>query len=1632
MASNGNTRMNDLPRGVGKLLGWPTSPPRKTHGRARLEPREWMGACLRLARQGTLKQGLVALLIGLMVRPSQAMEVPQVFGRTPAAVWPQAPLAVEPGSAMPFHGEGVEQGKELREPQPPTTAGEQPPILQIQTPANSVHTPDRGAMFGEAPAIITPPATLTVTFPAQGIFTVVATGDPTPTYQWQKSTDGGTTWGDVSGAKAATLTTPATTLADSGAKYRVVATNGIGTAATSAEATLTVVAPLPVIAYSPSSQTLNLGVAMTPWTPTNTGGAATGWTISPALPAGLSLNATTGAILGTPTADQVLTTHTVTASNSGGSATATINLTVQTPPVPGAPAPATVVAGSNATFSTSATGTGPFTYQWQRSDDNVTGVTDMGFGLGDGTKTTFQIARTRKVNSDWGGTWPEYSKPRTNLVKHSQDFSQSTWSTSTLQVTADNVMAPDGTMTADTLTAPTSGTYSVSNTMVASAPALTSSVYVKKGTLTNGIFALRNETTATTLSFGYFNFETGVISGSGWTATALGNGWVRLQYRCRAGISVGDTLRFYPGITGNPLNAGDSWVVWGAQVEPLEPGIPTPSRYIPTGASAVTMNPDFTGAHWEPLSNFPPTAAVSLPAAQLWNTGAAPRAPYSHPRTNLLKQTSQFEGSSWYKFNVTATANNAVAPDGSLTADTLSYAASGATVMNQSVVAPSTTVTYSIYTKQGTRSTGVFLLRNSTTATNFDGCTFNYATGTLAGVGWSVTPLPNGWYRLQYTRSTGITIGDTLACYTCTTGQSLNAGDSWLLWGAQLEAGPVASEPIPNEGFVAELPAEYAGNPTLYLQDWQGKRRLYSTPRTNLATQSQDLNTWVLAGGTTVTPNTTAAPDGTLTADTVTFKGVGYGFAISSAIASPGRPTHRTLSIWAKGAVGGEVITVCDGWVSGPTVTLTTAWQRLVFTTVTPRQGIALYVWALSGTPTVHLWGAQHEELPQGSAPTAYIPTTTAAVTRTDCTLSGGQVTLAVPPAAGSVLSWLGASPVAGGAPTNWMNLPGATSATYTTPTTEGDQGAQFRVVVSGPGGTTPSDPATLTVTAPVPAFGYHPATRSLPLDQVFVWAPISTGGSATTWTISPALPAGLSFNTSNGTLSGTPTALATSAIYTVTATNAAGSASATLELAVTHLKPNFSYTPTPRTLTAGTAVTWNPIIYGGPSTTWSIDKALPAGLNFNATTGAITGTPTVASAATTYSVTASNTGGSYSATFNLTVVLPALPVIAYSPTSRTLDVGVAMTPWTPTSTGGAVATWSVGTALPAGLSLNATTGSITGTPTLGQNPTSYTITATNLGGSATFQITLGILAPPILPAPANATVVPGANASFTVTPTGVGPFTYQWQRSDDNVAGVTDMGFGLGDGTKTTFQIARTRKVNSDWGGTWPEYSKPRTNLVMYSQDFDNAAWTRSKSGTGALPVVVPNNATAPDGTQTADTVTLDAGAGTTASDWSILNQRPANVTKVGESYTVSLWVKGAPGQKLLLRGVGHSAYLEMVANGEWQRFSKTEAAIDTNAEFSITLRQGFVGNLTPVTVQVWGAQIEAVQAGIPTTSRYIPTGASAVTVNPDFTGAHLEPLSNFPAAAAVSPPAARPRTPRMAPRPMARRGPTCSPMPS
>ncbi len=202
-----------------------------------------------------------------------------------------------------------------------------------------------------------------------------------------------------------------------------------------------------------------------------------------------------------------------------------------------------------------------------------------------------------------------------------------------------------------------------------------------------------------------------------------------------------------------------------------------------------------------------------------------------------------------------------------------------------------------------------------------------------------------------------------------------------------------------------------------------------------------------------------------------------------------------------------------------------------------------------------------------------------------------------------------------------------------------------------------------LTILASLPAFtigcgGGSPATSSskgtapsnLTYPQTSISATVgvaistdtpSVSGTVSSFGVSPVLPTGLSLNATTGVVSGTPTAQSAGASYTITASNSAGSTTATVQISVSPAvtaPSNLTYPQTSLTLEVGQPFASDIPSFAGTVTSFSISPALPAGLSFDVNSGTIYGVATVSASSNTYTVAASNAGGSTTASITLSV----------------------------------------------------------------------------------------------------------------------------------------------------------------------------------------------------------------------------------------------------------------------------------------------------------------------------------------------------------------------------------------------------------
>ena len=285
---------------------------------------------------------------------------------------------------------------------------------------------------------------------------------------------------------------------------------------------------------------------------------------------------------------------------------------------------------------------------------------------------------------------------------------------------------------------------------------------------------------------------------------------------------------------------------------------------------------------------------------------------------------------------------------------------------------------------------------------------------------------------------------------------------------------------------------------------------------------------------------------------------------------------------------------------------------------------------------------------------------------------------------------------------------------------------------VSGPPGPAIPGPLSILTASPLPA-GTTGATYNITL------APAG-GTPPYTWNLtpgSPALPKGLTLDSSTGSIVGTPTATGTTSTQFRLQDSEGQSVQKSLPIAITLTPgPLRILTPSlpPGTLNqpyVGTALS----VTGGRSPyTWDIvSGALPTGLSLDGS-GVISGTPVGETSQATFRVRdASNPQGTATKPLSISITQPTPPRI----TTTSLDPGTVNAAYNQTvqAAGGTGARqWAVvGGGLPPGLNLNASNGNISGTSTV-PDQFDFTLRVTDqaqLSDDQNLRITINLPAPP-------------------------------------------------------------------------------------------------------------------------------------------------------------------------------------------------------------------------------------------------------------------------------------------------------------
>ncbi|MDQ2774582.1 MAG: putative Ig domain-containing protein, partial [Acidobacteriota bacterium] len=423
-----------------------------------------------------------------------------------------------------------------------------------------------------------------------------------------------------------------------------------------------------------------------------------------------------------------------------------------------------------------------------------------------------------------------------------------------------------------------------------------------------------------------------------------------------------------------------------------------------------------------------------------------------------------------------------------------------------------------------------------------------------------------------------------------------------------------------------------------------------------------------------------------------------------------------------------------------PAGTVNSAYGPLTFT---ESGGIGPFVWTSSSLPAgLSLTSGGVLSGTPTSAGTSRIP-----VTLTDA--AGGTAsaffsltvvsTLAVastsPLPAGTVSSPYSFTLQANGgsSPYTWSLAPGSLPAGLSLGTSTGTLSgtpsspgtSNFVVTVHDNSGRTANGSFALTINSGLSITSTSPLTSG-EVSRPYSFTFSGSGGSGSyTWSLPPSSipPAGLTLNP-GGTLSGTPTTAGTSSFLVQIADGSGSTATKTFQLQIMAVPSITTTSPLPTGTVNGA---YGPLTFtesGGIGPFVWTSSSLPAGLSLTSG-GVLSGTPTSAGTSRIPVTLTDAAGGTASAFFSLTVI-SALGITSSSPLpTGTVGSGYSFT--FQASGGSGSYTWSVASgSLPAGLSLNVSSGVLSGTPSAAGN-SSFGVSVHDGSGTATGSFALTI-----------------------------------------------------------------------------------------------------------------------------------------------------------------------------------------------------------------------------------------------------------------------------------------------------------------
>jgi hypothetical protein len=427
-----------------------------------------------------------------------------------------------------------------------------------------------------------------------------------------------------------------------------------------------------------------------------------------------------------------------------------------------------------------------------------------------------RITFTRASNATYYDGYTSV-KAEENLYSYSQEFDNAYWTKFNTTATADDIVAPDGTTTAERITVNnTVGAYINRGSIMQNGEEYTLSIYAKAGTADN--IRISNITSGTT--GGWFDLSTGTIgtqngASNSSTITDVGNGWYRITRTFGSVTANSSTESLFgindgDGLTTAPLNG--YLYVWGAQIEKRS----SATAYTPTTSSPITKYQPALQTAGNNVARFDhnPTTGESLGLL------------IEESRTNLNTFSAPTSAATATTFT-----NSAIAPDGTLTASEIKDNGTSTVYVPSTAISftAGNTYTFSYYAKLGsyTGIVGSLIYGNYFGGSNLSAY-FDLSTGTVSGtpsaglVGYGITDVGNGWYRIHLT-ATCVTSGSQSQQIIRLGGGQANK--TFYAWGLQVEAGSFPTSYIKTTGSQVTRSVDNASMTGTNFSDWYNAQK---------------------------------------------------------------------------------------------------------------------------------------------------------------------------------------------------------------------------------------------------------------------------------------------------------------------------------------------------------------------------------------------------------------------------------------------------------------------------------------------------------------------------------------------------------------------------------------------------------------------------------------------------------------------------------------------------------------------------------------------------------------------------------------------------------------------------------------